>query len=144
MSSMTAQRLCRKSNHDFLITMQITFFTAMEETLKKALRTGIQTLISVTEEVRHGLTVLENDIRELSAKVGDAKPLEKTGQKLDELVEKSINAIRAYEERAVAVSRKIQEYLGEVDPTARQSVEELSRKLNSLSHKLSGDKPHSL
>lgn len=124
--------------------MQITFFTAMEETLKKALRTGIQTLISVTEEVRHGLTVLENDIRELRAKIEDAKPLEVTEQKLDELVEKAIGAIHAYEERAIAVSRKMQEYLEQVDPTARQSVEELVQKVNNLSQKLSEGKLHPL
>lgn len=116
--------------------MQITFFAAMEETLKKALRTGIQTLISVTEEVRHGLTVLENDIHTLNRRIADSRTIENTGEKLDELIEKSIKAIRDYEERATQISQQIQQYLGQVDPMARQSVEELSQKLNALSENL--------
>lgn len=120
--------------------MQITFFAAMEETLKKALRTGIQTLISVTEEVRHGLTVLENDIQALNRRIGESKTMETTGEKLDELIDRSVQAIREYETRATQISQQIQQYLEQVDPMARQSVEELSQKLQALSQKLAAEK----
>lgn len=116
--------------------MQITFFTVMEETLKKALRTGIETLISVTEEVRHGLTVLDRDIQELSRKVTDANIAGKTNDKLDGLIDKSVTAIRDYERRATELSRTIQQHLSDVDPMARQSVEELAEKLNALAKSL--------
>lgn len=110
----------------------------MEETLKKALKTGIETLISVTEEVRHGLTVLDKDIQDLSKRVKDSNAAEKANEKLDELVEKSVAAIKEYEQRATEISRKVQQHLAEVDPMARQSVEELSEKLNALAKSLSG------
>lgn len=116
------------------------FFAAMEETLKKALRTGIQALISVTEEVRHGLTVLETDIQTLNRRIGESKTIENTGEKLDALIERSITAIREYESRATHISRQIQQYLEQVDPVARQSVEELSQKLQALSQSLATDK----
>lgn len=113
----------------------------MEDTLKKALRSGIQTLISVTEEVRHGLTVLENDIQALSRKVSDSRVAESGGEKLDELVERSVRAIREYEARATEISRTIQGYLEQVDPMARQSVEELAEKLHALSQNLEKNSP---
>jgi tRNA(Phe) wybutosine-synthesizing methylase Tyw3 len=112
----------------------------MEETLKKALRTGIQTLISVTEEVRHGLTILENDIQALSRRIGESKAIETGGEKLDELIERSIQAIREYERRATRISQQIQQYLAQVDPMARQSVVELAQKLQALSQKLTAEK----
>jgi chromosome segregation ATPase len=121
--------------------MEITIFAVMEETLKKALKTGIETLISVTEEVRHGLTVLDKDIQELSRRVKDSNTAEKANEKLDELVEKSVAAIRDYERRATEISQKVQQHLSEVDPMARQSVEELSEKLNALAKSLSGRDP---
>jgi DNA repair ATPase RecN len=120
--------------------MQITFFAAMEETLKKALRTGIQTLISVTEEIRHGLTVIENDIQALNRRIGESKTIEITGEKLDQLIERSVRAIREYETRAIEISQQIQQYLEQVDPMARESVEELSQKLQALSQKLAAEK----
>lgn len=113
----------------------------MEETLKKALKTGIETLISVTEEVRHGLTVLDKDIQDLSRRVKESNTAEKANEKLDELVEKSVAAIKEYEQRATEISRKVQQHLAEVDPLARQSVEELSEKLNALAKSLSGREP---
>jgi phage shock protein A len=116
--------------------MQITIFTVMEETLKKALRTGIETLISVTEEVRHGLTVLDRDIQQLSRKVTGSNTAGKANEKLDALIEKSVTAIRDYEQRATALSRSIQQHLSDVDPMARQSVEELAEKLNTLAKSL--------
>lgn len=120
--------------------MQITFFAAMEETLKKALRTGIQALISVTEEVRHGLTVLENDIQALNRRIGESKTIEKTGEKLDQLIDRSVQAIQEYEARATRISQQIQQYLEQLDPMARQSVEELLQKLQALSQKLAAEK----
>ena len=63
--------------------MQITFFAAMEETLKKALRTGIETLVSVTEEVRHGLTVLDRDIQALNRRISESRTAETTNQQVD-------------------------------------------------------------
>ena len=101
--------------------MEITIFAVMEETLKKALKTGIETLISVTEEVRHGLTVLDKDIQDLSRRVKESNTAEKANEKLDELVEKSVAAIKEYEQRATEISRKVQQHLAEVDPLARQS-----------------------
>ncbi|MBN8221996.1 MAG: hypothetical protein J0L53_13815 [Spirochaetes bacterium] len=121
--------------------MEITIFAVMEETLKKALKTGIETLISVTEEVRHGLTVLDKDIQDLSRRVKESNTAEKANEKLDELVEKSVAAIKEYEQRATEISRKVQQHLAEVDPLARQSVEELSEKLNALAKSLSGREP---
>ncbi len=121
--------------------MEITIFAVMEETLKKALKTGIETLISVTEEVRHGLTVLDKDIQELSRRVKDSNTAEKANEKLDELIDKSVSAIRDYERRATEISQKVQQHLSEVDPMARQSVEELSEKLNALAKSLSGREP---
>lgn len=117
--------------------MESTIFAVMEETLKKALKTGIETLISVTEEVRHGLTVLDKDIQDLSRRVKESNTAEKANEKLDELVEKSVAAIKEYEQRATEISRKVQQHLAEVDPLARQSVEELSEKLNALAKSLS-------
>lgn len=108
----------------------------MEETLKKALKSGIETLISVTEEVRHGLTVLDRDVQALSRRVTESNTAEITGQKLDEMVEKTIQAIREYETRATEVSRSIQAHLAEVDPKARQSVEELAQKIAELTKSL--------
>ncbi len=116
--------------------MQVTFFAAMEETLKKALRTGIEALISVTEEVRHGLTVLDRDIQQLSQRIATSNTAETTNEKLDELIEKSIKAIRDYEQRATEVSRAVQGYLEQVDPMARQSVQELADKVSILSKSL--------
>lgn len=116
--------------------MQITIFAAMEETLKKALRTGIEALVSVTEEVRHGLTVLDRDIQELSRRVTDAKTADVANEKLDQLIEKSVRAIRDYEARATELSRAIQTHLNDVDPMARKSVEELSEKLSQLANSL--------
>jgi|JI10StandDraft_1071094.scaffolds.fasta_scaffold290499_3 chromosome segregation ATPase len=121
--------------------MEIAFLAVMEETLKKALKTGIETLISVTEEVRHGLTVLDKDIQDLSRRVKDSNAAEKANEKLDELVEKSVAAIKEYEQRATEISRKVQQHLAEVDPLARQSVEELSEKLNALAKSLGGRDP---
>jgi len=108
----------------------------MEETLKKALKTGIETLISVTEEVRHGLTVLDRDIQALNRKISESKTAENTNQKVDELIEKAVLAIRDYESRATELSRSIQEHLSQVDPMARQSVQELSDKLTALAKNL--------
>jgi len=116
--------------------MEITFFTAMEETLKKALKSGIETLISVTEEVRHGLAVLDRDVQNLSRKVSESNTAEVTSEKLDALVEKTITAIRNYETRATDVSRAIQAHLAEVDPMARQSVDELAQKIADLTKSL--------
>jgi hypothetical protein len=115
----------------------------MEETLKKALKTGIETLISVTEEVRHGLTVLDRDIQDLSRRVAESNTAEKANVKLDELIEKSVAAIRDYERRATEISQSIQKHLSEVDPMARQSVEELSEKLNGLAQSLKVRNPSS-
>jgi DNA repair ATPase RecN len=120
--------------------MQISFFAPMEGSIKAALRTGIQALISVTEEVRHGLTVLENDIQALKRLIGEAKTIETTGEKLDAIIARLVEAIRAYEARATEISRQIQQYLEQVDPMARQSVEELAQKLQALSQKLSAEK----
>jgi DNA repair ATPase RecN len=97
-------------------------------------------LISVTEEVRHGLTVLENDIQALKRLIGEAKTIETTGEKLDAIIARLVEAIRAYEARATEISRQIQQYLEQVDPMARQSVEELAQKLQALSQKLSAEK----
>jgi DNA repair exonuclease SbcCD ATPase subunit len=108
----------------------------MEEGLKKALRTGIETLISVTEEVRHGLTVLDKDIQTLSQRVAESNTAENVNQKLDELIEKSISAIKDYERRATELSQTIQGHLEQVDPMARESIEELSQKLTALSKSL--------
>ncbi|MBS0616788.1 MAG: hypothetical protein JSR44_01265 [Spirochaetes bacterium] len=116
--------------------MQITFFTFMEETLKRALKSGIDTLISVTEEVRHGLTILDRDIQNLNRKVKESNTAERAGEKLDAMIEKSITAIKDYEARATELSRSIQQHLAEVDPLARQSVEELAEKLGALAKSL--------
>lgn len=104
----------------------------MEETLKKALKTGIETLISVTEEVRHGLTVLDRDIQDLNRRISESRTAEVTNQKVDELIEKAVHAIRDYEQRATQLSQAIQVQLEQVDPMARQSVQELSDKLSAL------------
>jgi len=116
--------------------MQITFFTFMEETLKRALKSGIDTLISVTEEVRHGLTILDRDIQNLNRKVKESNTAERVGEKLDTMIEKSITAIKDYETRATELSRSIQQHLADVDPMARQSVEELAEKLGALAKSL--------
>lgn len=108
----------------------------MEETLKKALRTGIEALVSVTEEVRHGLSVLDRDIQELSRRVSDSNTADVANEKLDALIEKSVKSIRDYEARATELSRAIQGHLNDVDPMARKSVEELAEKLTSLANSL--------
>ena len=116
--------------------MQVTFFAAMEETLKKALRTGIETLVSVTEEVRHGLTVLDRDIQALNRRISESRTAETTNQKVDELIDKAVVAIKDYEIRATELSRAIPGHLEQVDPMARQSVQELADKLNALAKSL--------
>ncbi|MBV6494064.1 MAG: hypothetical protein LDLANPLL_02090 [Turneriella sp.] len=112
----------------------------MEEALKKALQTGVQTLISVTEEVRHALSVLDRDIQNFGKEIIPPHPSQDVGTKLTFFVEKSISAIREYEERATKVSQKIQKYLEELEPTTGASIRELSEKLGLLAKEMSKEK----
>ncbi|HRP68456.1 MAG TPA: hypothetical protein PLY93_02905 [Turneriella sp.] len=116
--------------------MQITFFTYMEDALKKALSTGVQTLISVTEEVRHGLTVLDKDIQNFRRQISLSNATDDTTAKIEALIQKSIATIRDYEERAVEISRTIQKRLAEVDPMAVDNIQELTKKISLLNKEI--------
>lgn len=112
--------------------LQVTFFTLMEEAIKKALSTGVQTLISVTEEVRHGLIVLEEEVKTLNQKIREANVAESTGAKLDALVTRSLQAVEQYEKQAAEITALFQNFLEKGDSMTRQSVDELLGQVQAL------------
>ncbi len=104
----------------------------MEEAIKKALSTGVQTLISVTEEVRHGLIVLEEEVKTLNQKIREANVAESTGAKLDALVTRSLQAVEQYEKQAAEITALFQNFLEKGDSMTRQSVDELLGQVQAL------------
>ncbi|MCS6972697.1 MAG: hypothetical protein NZL89_06695 [Leptospiraceae bacterium] len=104
----------------------------MEELIKKVLRMGIHSMISVTEELRYALSVLEKDLEKLRQETLNKRAAGFNDETHD-LLEHTLKKISEYGQQAAATSRELQNYLTGVDSATRQGIEALVGKLQQFS-----------
>ncbi|MCX7632667.1 MAG: hypothetical protein N2Z22_04965 [Turneriella sp.] len=105
----------------------------MEELIKKVLRMGIHSMISVTEELRYALSVLEKELEKLRQESLNKAAAGFNSDETRNLIEHALKKISEYGKQAAAVSQELQNYLVGVDGATRQGIEALVEKLQQFS-----------